>query len=119
MAQLQTTGTTGSFQVLTGGAVKLNVTSSGVNIGDTISDSTFITGSLITTGSLQVTGSTSFSYLSAGSQITTFQQSSTGYTILARVSSSLNYLNDTAAATGGVPLGGLYRSGSLIRIRLT
>ena len=38
--------------------------------------------------------------------------------ILARVSSSLNFVNDTAAAAGGVPLGGLYRNGNAIQIRL-
>jgi hypothetical protein len=38
--------------------------------------------------------------------------------ILARVSSSLNFANDTAAAAGGVPLGGLYRNGNVIQIRL-
>lgn len=38
--------------------------------------------------------------------------------ILSAVSASLNFVDDIAAATGGVPLGGLYRSGSLIRIRL-
>jgi hypothetical protein len=34
------------------------------------------------------------------------------------LSQSLNYANDAAAASGGVPLGGLYRSGSFILIRL-
>lgn len=41
------------------------------------------------------------------------------YTILSRVSSSLNFADDSAAQAGGVPLGGLYRSGSFILIRLT
>jgi hypothetical protein len=40
-----------------------------------------------------------------------------GFTILSSVTSSFN--NDTEAATGGVPLQGLYRSGSHILIRLT
>jgi hypothetical protein len=40
-----------------------------------------------------------------------------GFTILSNVTSSFN--NDTEAATGGVPLQGLYRSGSHILIRLT
>lgn len=38
--------------------------------------------------------------------------------ILAHVSASLNFANDTAAAVGGVPLGGLYRNGNAIQIRL-
>jgi hypothetical protein len=55
------------------------------------------------TGSLNVTGS----FTHTG-----------GYTILTNVSSSLNFLDDTAAASGGVPLGGLYRNGNAIQIRL-
>ena len=42
-----------------------------------------------------------------------------GYTVLSQVSSSLNFANDTEAQAGNVPLGGLYRSGSHILIRLT
>ena len=40
------------------------------------------------------------------------------YTILSSVSSSLNFADDAAAAAGGVPLGGLYRTGNAIQIRL-
>ena len=42
-----------------------------------------------------------------------------GHTILTQVSESLDFDDDTQAAAGGVPLGGLYRSGNLIAIRLT
>jgi hypothetical protein len=41
-----------------------------------------------------------------------------GYVILTQVSQSLNYADDTAAAAGGVPLGGLYRNGNFIAIRI-
>ena len=41
------------------------------------------------------------------------------YVILSQVSSSLNFVDDTAAAAGGVPLGGLYRNGNFILIRLS
>jgi hypothetical protein len=61
-----------------------------------------VTGSQIISGSLIVTGSSSFS----------------GSVILPMVSQSLNFANDTLAAAGGVPLGGLYRNGSFIQIRL-
>jgi hypothetical protein len=54
------------------------------------------------TGSLQVTGSANIN----------------GFTILSQVSSSLNFVDDAAAAAGGVPLGGLYRSGNFVLIRL-
>jgi hypothetical protein len=40
-----------------------------------------------------------------------------GFTILSNVTSS--FTNDAAAAAGGVPLQGLYRSGSFVLIRLT
>jgi hypothetical protein len=30
-----------------------------------------------------------------------------------------NYANDTAAATGGVPIGGLYRNGGDVKVRIT
>ena len=40
------------------------------------------------------------------------------YIILTQVSQSLNFANDDAAAAGGVPLGGLYRSGSFVLIRV-
>jgi len=38
--------------------------------------------------------------------------------ILTEVSESLDFANDTLAAAGGVPLGGLYRNGNVIQIRL-
>lgn len=41
-----------------------------------------------------------------------------GYVILSQVSSSLNYANDTTAASGGVPLGGLYHTSGSVKIRL-
>jgi hypothetical protein len=54
------------------------------------------------TGSFQVTGSANIN----------------GFMTYPQVSASLNFVDDTAAASGGVPLGGLYRSGSFIQIRL-
>jgi uncharacterized protein YuzE len=41
-----------------------------------------------------------------------------GYVVLTQVSQSLNFVDDTAAAAGGVPLGGLYRNGNFIVIRI-
>jgi len=38
--------------------------------------------------------------------------------VLNQVSSSLNFANDAAAAAGGVPLGGIYRNGNVIQIRI-
>jgi hypothetical protein len=44
--------------------------------------------------------------------------SSSQVIVMPNVSASLNFANDTAAAAGGVPKGGLYRSGSFVLIRL-
>jgi hypothetical protein len=85
----------GSLTVTTTG-IEFQVTNTGVKIGNMSTDTHPMTGSLNLSGS--------------------FTQ--TGYTILSTVSQSLNYTNDAAAAFGGVPLGGLYRSGSFILIRL-
>jgi hypothetical protein len=41
------------------------------------------------------------------------------YVVLTQVSASLNFVDDTAAAAGGVPLGGLYRNGNFILIRIS
>jgi hypothetical protein len=41
-----------------------------------------------------------------------------GYIVLTQVSQSLNFADDEAAASGGVPLGGLYRNGNFIAIRI-
>ena len=41
-----------------------------------------------------------------------------GTFVLTHVSQSLNFATDAAAGLGGVPLGGLYRSGSFIKIRM-
>ena len=47
-----------------------------------------------------------------------FSGSHTGI-ILTAVSESLNFADDTAAASGGVALGGLYRSESFVKIRIS
>ena len=67
-------------------------------------------GAAVISGSLFVSQSTA-----TGTAVTV----KNGHTILAQVSQSLNYNNDLAAALGGVPLGGLYRSGNFIAIRIT
>jgi hypothetical protein len=77
-----------------------------------LSGSYGLTGSLSATsltGSIRVTGNSTYS----GSQTVT-----TGYVVLTQVSQSLNYADDAAAAAGGVPLGGLYRNGNFIAIRI-
>jgi hypothetical protein len=58
--------------------------------------------------------SVSSSYAVTSSYVNTLDQ----IVILSQVSSSLNFANDGAASLGGVPLGGLYRNGNVIQIRL-
>ena len=70
---------------------------------DLNADTFIFTGSMFVTGSAKLNGS-----------LTTTQ----GYITLTQVSQSLNFQDDAAAATGGVPLGGLYRNGNFIVIRL-
>lgn len=42
----------------------------------------------------------------------------TGFLVMPAVSSSLNYADDSAAQAGGVPLGGIYRNGGELRLRV-
>jgi hypothetical protein len=62
---------------------------------------------------------TSASYSLSASYAPTNNNLTASYAILASVSMSLNFVDDAAAAAGGVPLGGLYRNGNFILIRLT
>lgn len=66
-------------------------------------------------GSALITGSLTVSQSYAGTAVTV----ENGHTVLAQVSESLNFSDDSAAAQGGVPLGGLYRSNNVIAIRIT
>jgi hypothetical protein len=70
-----------------------------------VSGNEIITGSLSVTGSLNVSGSVNVN--------------GSGFIILSQLSASQEYADDFDAAAGGVPLGGLYRYGGLVRIRIT
>jgi hypothetical protein len=73
-------------------------------------------------GLLNLTGSTIsgvITYNGAGGDVQTNVKVQSGYVILNQVSSSLNFVDDVAAATAGVPKGGLYRNGNFILIRIT
>ena len=58
---------------------------------------------------------TSSSYAATSSYLNPITNS---YVVLSQVSQSLNFVDDDAAAAGGVPLGGLYRNGNFILIRV-
>ena len=62
-----------------------------------------------------VLNAVSASYASTASYLNPIENS---YLVLSQVSQSLNFADDTAAASGGVPLGGLYRNGNFILIRI-
>ena len=73
-------------------------------------------------GLLNLTGSTIsgvITYNGNGGDVQTNVKVQSGYVILNQVSSSLNFVDDVAAATAGVPKGGLYRNGNFILIRIT
>jgi hypothetical protein len=85
--------------------------SNNISVGNKVTARSF-TGSF--SGSLTTTGG-----VTANSITTPNFKIQNGYVILNQVSSSLNFLDDAAAAAGGVPLGGLYRNGNFILIRIT
>jgi hypothetical protein len=68
-----------------------------------------------TTASYAV-NATSASFAATSSYLNPIQNS---YVILSQVSASLNFADDAAAAAGGVPVGGLYRNGNFILIRIS
>jgi len=76
-----------------------------------------ITGSRV--GIEKGTGSLNAALDINGSVIITGSLLITNVLTLPLVSSSYNYANDASASLGGIPLGGLYHTSGVIRIRLT
>ena len=72
-----------------------------------VSGSGNYSNNLTLTGSLFISGSANSAVIN------------NGFVVLTQVSQSLNFANDAAAAAGGVPLGGLYRNGNVIAIRIS
>ena len=66
-------------------------------------------------GAAEITGSLIVSQSSAAGTVVTVEN---GHTILTQVSESLNAHDDFQASVLGVPLGGLYRNGNFIQIRI-
>lgn len=88
------------------GALNLtHITSPHIVSGSLIlSGSETISGSLNVSGSMNVDGSVNVD--------------GSGYIVLLQLSASQEYADDFDAAAGGVPLGGLYRDGGNVRIRI-
>jgi hypothetical protein len=75
----------------------------------TTGSNTFIANQIIT-GSVDISGSL---------EVNNDVKIENGYVVLTEVSQSLEFADDTAAEVGGVPLGGLYRNGNDIKIRIS
>jgi hypothetical protein len=112
----------GSNNIIIGTNITLeNGRKDSINLGSII----FATGSYATTAGNPFSGSMVNAKVGINNSLPeytldvsgSFRQKD-GFTILTQVSQSLNFANDTAAAAGGVPLGGLYRNGNTIQIRL-
>jgi hypothetical protein len=95
-----------------------------ISKGSGISSQVAISASFATTASFVTTAQTasyvlnavSSSFASTASYLNPITNS---YVVLTQVSASLNFVDDASAAAGGVPLGGLYRNGNFILIRIS
>lgn len=67
--------------------------------------------------SYEIVHELSSSYAETASYVNQAQSSS--YVLLEQVASDGNYGNDEAAAAAGIPIGGLYRNGNFIQIRIS
>jgi hypothetical protein len=90
--------------------------SGSTKFGNTIDDTHHFTGSILLSGSAQLRGQVDFVNQNIDGTAINVRN---GFVVLSHVSSSLNYANDNAAALNGVPLGGLYRNGNFIQIRIS
>jgi len=104
---------TGSFSGDGSSLIGVISSSHAVTSSYSVYAATALSSSYATTSSHATSGTGSF----AGSLAGTLN--GTGYITLTQVSASLNYVTDVLAGAGGVPLGGLYRSGSYIKIRMS
>jgi hypothetical protein len=71
----------------------------------------FTSGALFVTGALSVSGSQTYS--GSANFLGRVIASGSGNSVLGS-----NYVDDTAAAAGGIPLGGMYHNAGAIRIRI-
>ena len=91
---------------------------SGVSSTNAITASYALTASFVTTAQTAsyVLNAVSSSFAATASYLNPVTN---GFVVLTQVSASLNFTDDTSAAAGGVPLGGLYRNGNFILIRIS
>ena len=67
--------------------------------------------------SYEIVHELSSSYADTASYVQNAQSSS--YVLLEQIASNGNYGNDEAAAAAGIPIGGLYRNGNFVQIRIS
>ena len=117
-------GITGSISTSANATIGGTLSAAGIqNVRQFNTDTSFLGGSIsIGKQSIATAGyvlDVSGSALISGSVVMSGSYTQNGFKILTAVSQSLNFANDASAAAGGVPLGGLYRSGNFILIRLS
>ena len=81
----------------------------------------YITGSLVVSGNLDAGLTSSFNHLyatGARAQVRIDSQNAPAAFLLGSITAS-NYPTDIAAASQGVPLGGVYHTNGVLKIRLT
>jgi hypothetical protein len=110
---------TSSVEANTGNITTLNnrVSQSVIAFPNLLAGANGAGGGLITSGNLFVTGTLSVS----GSQTYSGSANFLGRVIASGSGNSVlgsNYANDTAAAAGGIPIGGMYHNAGAIRIRI-
>jgi hypothetical protein len=110
---------TSSAEVSTGNITTLNtrVSQSVIAFPNLLVGANGAGGGLITSGNLFVTGTLSVS----GSQTYSGSANFLGRVIASGSGNSVlgsNYADDTAAAAGGIPIGGMYHNAGAIRIRI-
>jgi hypothetical protein len=110
---------TSSVEANTGNITTLNnrVSQSVIAFPNLLAGANGAGGGLITSGNLFVTGTLSVS----GSQTYSGSANFLGRVIASGSGNSVlgsNYADDTAAAAGGVPIGGIYHNAGAIRIRI-
>ena len=90
------------------------------NVNGTVTSASYALSSSYSNNTQLLNNTSSNIFATTGSNTFTSNQTvSNGFVILSQVSASLNFIDDVAAAAGGVPLGGLYRNGNFILIRLS
>lgn len=105
----------GNFSAITSSIEFRATTGSNVFIGDET-----ISGSLTVTGSAQFGLTSSFNHLyatGARAQVRIDSENAPAAFLLGSITAS-NYISDTAAASQGVPLGGVYHTNGVLKIRL-